>query len=113
MNPCNFPGDGVPAYNKPSDNREGYTIGGGNIGICNDRILFVIVPERDKSECPPNYKTIDHHYVTITGLIYDEIVDKAFLRISTWGCEFYIDLDDYIEMQSVDTFVNGIILYEG
>ncbi|MCR5802656.1 MAG: hypothetical protein K6G47_00200, partial [Clostridia bacterium] len=41
------------------------------------------------------------HYVTITGLIQDNQSDTVWLRVQTWGEEYYLRLDDfYIYNQS-------------
>ena len=39
-----------------------------------------------------------HHYYTITGIIYDDILDEAFLRISSWGKEYYIKYSEYVDV---------------
>ena len=53
-----------------------------------------------------NFKTYDFsewaevlqsHYVTVTGVMEDEIMDKILLRVSSWGKKYYIDYDQYIE----------------
>lgn len=47
------------------------------------------------------YKAVSNnvhgHYVTVTGLIYDEETTKTMLRISSWGKQYYIDYEEYRE----------------
>ncbi len=38
------------------------------------------------------------HYVTVTGIIYEE--DAPYLRISSWGKEYYINFEEY------DTYIS-------
>jgi len=46
---------------------------------------------------------IDGHYYTITGLVYDNVTDSVYLRVSSWGKEYYAILDNYLDaIEAVD-----------
>lgn len=47
----------------------------------------------------------------MTGIIYDEIIDDYYIRISTWGKEMYFSWNEYISQSSgIDGLVgSGII----
>lgn len=56
-------------------------------------------------------QNVNSHYVTVTGIIKDEIAGRIMLRISSWGKEYYINYEeyrDYIESTS-GTFTSSII----
>lgn len=38
---------------------------------------------------------INGHYVTVTGLIKDDISSRIMLRISSWGKQYYINYEEY------------------
>ena len=38
---------------------------------------------------------INSHYVTVTGLIKDDVTGRIMLRISSWGKQFYINYEEY------------------
>ena len=38
------------------------------------------------------------HYVTVTGILYEN--EKKYLKVSSWGKEYYIDFEEY------DTYIN-------
>ncbi len=52
--------------------------------------------ERSK---PYYYKAVKYdingHYVTVTGLIKDELTGRIMLRISSWGSPYYINYEEY------------------
>ncbi len=54
---------------------------------------------------------INGHYITVTGIIKDEITGQIMLRISSWGKQYYINYEeyrDYIENES-GTFTSSIV----
>jgi hypothetical protein len=54
---------------------------------------------------------INGHYVTVTGLIKDDITGRIMLRISSWGKLYYINYEeyrDYIDSES-NTITSSII----
>lgn len=54
---------------------------------------------------------INGHYVSVTGIIKDEITGQIMLRISSWGKQYYINYEeyrDYIEHYS-GTFTSSIV----
>ncbi len=48
---------------------------------------------------PYYYKAVKYdingHYVTVTGLIKDELTGRIMLRISSWGSQYYINYEEY------------------
>jgi len=40
---------------------------------------------------------MEFHYITITGMYNNYILDKTFLRVQSWGEEYYIDYDEFIK----------------
>jgi hypothetical protein len=54
---------------------------------------------------------INGHFVTVTGIIRDDLVRQVMLRISSWGEEYYINYEEYrnyIERFS-DTITSSIV----
>ena len=58
---------------------------------------------RDEASKVPSYEKaswfsgrINDHYVTVTGVIKDDIIGKTYLQISSWGEMYYIDYDEYL-----------------
>lgn len=78
--------------------------------------------EYQESEEPPSkgnkpyyYKVIkpvvNGHYVTVTGIIKDDVANRIMLRISSWGKQYYINYEeyrDYVENVS-GTFTSSIV----
>ena len=40
---------------------------------------------------------VNDHYVTVTAVIIDNITNKTYLQISSWGEKYFIDYDEYEE----------------
>lgn len=56
-------------------------------------------------------QNINSHYVTVTGLIKDDVTGRIMLRISSWGRKYYINYEeywDYIENTST-TFTSSMV----
>ena len=54
---------------------------------------------------------VSGHYVTITGLMYDES-GRKMLEISSWGRKYYINSDEYMEaVKKYSNFLFSNILY--
>lgn len=56
-------------------------------------------------------QNINSHYVTVTGLIKDDVTERIMLRISSWGKKYYINYEeywDYIENSSA-AFTSSIV----
>ncbi len=56
--------------------------------------------EKQKSVSKPYYyqakvQNVCGHYVTVTGLIKDELTSQIMLRISSWGKQYYINYEEY------------------
>ncbi len=71
--------------------------------------------ETSEASKPYYYKAvkqdINGHYVTVTGLIKDDVTEQIMLRISSWGKQYYINYEeyrDYIETSS-GTFTSSIV----
>jgi hypothetical protein len=57
------------------------------------------------------YPIINSHFVTVTGIIKDDIASRFMLRISSWGKLYYINYEeyrDYIESTG-GTFTSSIV----
>jgi hypothetical protein len=56
-------------------------------------------------------KAVNGHYVTVTGIIKDNVTGRIMLRISSWGKQYYINYEeyrDYIDTNS-GTFTSSIV----
>jgi hypothetical protein len=54
------------------------------------------------------YKSnINSHYVTVTGILIDQVKNQTMLKISSWGEEYYINYEEYINF--VDNYSNYIV----
>jgi hypothetical protein len=54
----------------------------------------------DESVSKPYYykvvqNSVNSHYVTVTGIIKDDITNAVMLRISSWGKQFYVNYEEY------------------
>ena len=50
-------------------------------------------------------ENIKSHYVTVTGMLDDNIQGKIYLEISSWGKKFYIDFDEYCKFVEKNGFL--------
>jgi len=57
---------------------------------------------------------VDQHYFTITGMVVDEISGETYLRISSWGRQYYVLFSEYMDKiekcrigQYLSIFVTG------
>jgi len=41
------------------------------------------------------YPDINSHFITVTGIIRDDIASRYMLRISSWGKQYYINYEEY------------------
>jgi hypothetical protein len=41
------------------------------------------------------HPAINGHYVTVTGIIKDDVAGRIMLRISSWGKQYYINYEEY------------------
>ena len=54
---------------------------------------------------------VNGHYVTVTGIIKDDVASRIMLRISSWGKQYYMNYEeyrDYIENNS-GTYTSSIV----
>ena len=65
-----------------------------------DNLLFLWYDEENGN------KTTDH-YVIVTGIYRDDVANQLFLRVSSWGHEFYIDYHNYVNY--VGSYSNDLI----
>lgn len=63
--------------------------------------------DRNKNDTPKT--TVDGHYMTITGVIFDHYNDKTWLKVSSWGSCYYIDFDEYILYTKQNYGVSGVM----
>jgi len=54
---------------------------------------------------------VSGHYITVTGIIRDEIANRIMLRVSSWGKEYYINYEEYWDyVDNIgDSFTSGIV----
>ena len=59
-----------------------------------------------------NYSnSLDLHYVTITGLINDNITNQIWLRVQSWGKIFYINYSEFVEYNANHVTNNGYLYF--
>ena len=56
-----------------------------------------------------DYDYTNYHYMTITGVIKDLNTGKYYLRVQSWGKEFYLDLDNIYESNTY----GGTVFFDG
>jgi hypothetical protein len=56
-------------------------------------------------------KAVNGHYVTVTGIIKDNVTGRIMLRISSWGKQYYINYEEYREYIDTNsgTFTSSIV----
>ena len=59
-----------------------------------DEVLFSVEKKSDGQD-----KYIDKHWLTITKLIIDSVSSKRWIKVQSWGEEYYIDLDEWLDNQ--------------
>lgn len=87
--------------------------------------LYVIDenPERDITSFedlfiqPSNHPRMTYHYVTITGIVINSDAqdgnDRVFLRVQSWGGEYYINYSDFVNYnESYATCMGEIIIID-
>lgn len=54
---------------------------------------------------------VNGHYITVTGLIRDDVANRIMLRISSWGKQYYINYEEYREYveNTSGTFTSSIV----
>ena len=68
----------------------------------------------ESDNCKPNYKVdqyVKGHYVTVTGIIVDSETNKWWMKISSWGQEYYIDFSEY--SSQIDPLTNILCISKG
>ena len=51
------------------------------------------------------------HYVTITGVLEDDCLGEDFLRVQSWGKEYYIKYSDFVNYNSKSMSHIGYLLF--
>lgn len=59
----------------------------------------------------PYNNTMIFHYVTITGLIRHENSNECYLRVQSWGKEYYINYSEFVEYNEDQDDRNGYLLF--
>jgi hypothetical protein len=70
-------------------------------------LVIKLGKNNEYDEFIPTY--VNGHYVTVTGMMIDDVKNKKILEISSWGKKYYIDYDQYINQREFPPFSN--ILY--
>lgn len=57
---------------------------------------------------------VNSHYVTITGMLIDDVKNQTILEISSWGRKYYINYEEYIEFvdKNSNYVFNNIVYIE-
>ena len=53
------------------------------------------------------------HFVTITGVFFDNQSGRTWLRVQTWGYEYYLDFDEFYSYSNDDDDRDGTIIVIG
>lgn len=73
----------------------------GKKGIVFYTLREIELPKSDSAPVknPYYYKAavtdVNSHYVTVTGVIKDDVTNRIMLRISSWGRQYYINYEEY------------------
>lgn len=72
-------------------------------------------PDEEKNK-PYYYKAVKQdisgHYVTVTGLIKDDIAGTIMLKISSWGKQYYINYEEYRDyLENAGGTITSSIIY--
>lgn len=54
-----------------------------------------------------NGSRVGKHFVTVTGIIKDDILEKTYLEVASWGSKYYIDYEEYIDF--IEDHSNSVI----
>ena len=102
MNQLDIPGLMINYFSEKDENRIGfpmYTLstklddyGKGIIGI------------------PDEKNVMTDHYVTITGVIFDRESGKEWLRIQSWGEQYYILFEDFCNYNDCIDWAEGTLV---
>ncbi len=52
-----------------------------------------------------------HHYITVTGLYHNGINNNTYLRVQSWGEEYYIDFNDFCRFNSNNITSEGYLVF--
>ena len=56
-------------------------------------------------------ETITYHYVTITGMITDSNSGETYLRVQSWGNEFYIKYSEFKNYNIDNDIPYGMLIF--
>lgn len=57
---------------------------------------------------------INYHYVTVTGIFIDKNAaegEDVFLRVQSWGDEYYINYSEFINFNDSYNFCEGYLIF--
>lgn len=55
---------------------------------------------------------VEGHFVTVTGLMVDNVKNQTILEISSWGRKYYVNYDEFIKyVEKHSTFASSNIVY--
>ena len=61
----------------------------------------------DKGTTTSRSNSTNFHYVTITGIVSDDLAGDVFLRISSWGNQYYISLNELYDYCVINQEIDG------
>lgn len=56
-------------------------------------------------------KHCHYHYVTITGIVRDNVEDDVWLRVQSWGRTYYINFEDFVEYNNASIFNSADVFF--
>ncbi|MBO7426229.1 MAG: hypothetical protein J6U23_11185 [Clostridiales bacterium] len=59
---------------------------------------------------PDEKNAMTDHYVTITGVIFDRESGKEWLRIQSWGEQYYILFEDFCNYNDFIDWAEGTLV---
>lgn len=72
--------------------------------------MYQRIPQATISNLLKSTGYVTTHYVTITGVFIDEQANKRWLRVQSWGEEYYIDFDEFYDYNTAELGRLGSII---
>ena len=78
----------------------------------NGFLMFQIFKDASSAEelIVPTNDTMTYHYVTVTGVFYDNYSEETYLRVQSWGTEYYLKYEDFVEYNVSFNSASGYII---